>query len=145
MFSSNYATQFFLLTPSDDETLQSLGRMAVNVMIDEHILKKYFVSGFNNNNNVLPITQNLGQSQKQVGSCPAVGQVPPVSQCGGRLSNCWSVGQPDVDCIENALCCFDGCANVCQGSGWYSEGQSDIIFQSSLVGFPNCQCAVSHD
>jgi len=64
----------------------------------------------NNNNNVLPITQNLE------GSCPVVSQVP-LSQCGGRTSDCWSVGQPDVDCIDNALCCFDGCANVCQGSG----------------------------
>merc|ERR1711953_1081707 len=66
-------------------------------------------------NNVLPVTQNLGQAQQ--GSCPAVGSVPPVSQCAGRESNCWSVGQPDVDCLNNALCCFDGCANVCQGSG----------------------------
>merc|ERR1711953_158527 len=65
--------------------------------------------------NVLPVTQNLGQAQQ--GSCPAVGSVPPVSQCAGRESNCWSVGQPDVDCLNNALCCFDGCANVCQGSG----------------------------
>merc|ERR1711997_1396464 len=41
----------------------------------------------------------------------------PVSQCAGRESNCWSVGQPDVDCLNNALCCFDGCTNICQGSG----------------------------
>ena len=27
------------------------------------------------------------------------------------------VGQPDVDCLNDALCCFDGCANVCQGAG----------------------------
>merc|ERR1711953_1395164 len=66
-------------------------------------------------NNVLPVTQNLGQSQQ--GSCPAVSSVPPVAQCAGRKSNCWSVGQTDVDCVDNALCCFDGCANVCQGSG----------------------------
>merc|ERR1711953_1140533 len=66
-------------------------------------------------NNVLPVTQNLGQSQQ--GSCPAVSSVPPVAQCAGRKSNCWSVGQTDVDCLDNALCCFDGCANVCQGSG----------------------------
>merc|ERR1711971_775458 len=68
--------------------------------------------------NVLPITQGI---QSQVsgagGSCPAVTSVPPVSQCSGRVSDCWSVGQPDVDCLNNALCCFDGCANVCQGAG----------------------------
>merc|ERR1712038_1487683 len=74
------------------------------------------VQGFNNNN-VLPVTQGLGQSQRQTNSCPAVSNVSPVSQCGGRASDCWSVGQPDVDCIDNALCCFDGCANVCQGPG----------------------------
>ena len=81
------------------------------LIIDEHLLTRYLFPGFNNNNNVLPITQNLE------GSCPVVSQVP-LSQCGGRTSDCWSVGQPDVDCIDNALCCFDGCANVCQGSGW---------------------------
>ena len=80
------------------------------LIIDEHLLTRYLFPGFNNNNNVLPITQNLE------GSCPVVSQVP-LSQCGGRTSDCWSVGQPDVDCIDNALCCFDGCANVCQGSG----------------------------
>jgi hypothetical protein len=26
-------------------------------------------------------------------------------------------GQPDVDCVGDALCCFDGCANVCVGGG----------------------------
>merc|ERR1712154_340431 len=65
-----------------------------------------------------PITQGI---QSQVsgggGSCPAVTSVPPVSQCSDRVSDCWSVGQPDVDCLDNALCCFDGCANVCQGAG----------------------------
>ena len=40
----------------------------------------------------------------------------------GRVSDCWSVGQPDVDCLNNALCCFDGCANVCQGAG------EDVLF-----------------
>merc|ERR1711862_90995 len=69
-------------------------------------------------------SQNVGITQgiqSQVsgggGSCPAVTSVPPVSQCSGRVSDCWSVGQPDVDCLNNALCCFDGCANVCQGAG----------------------------
>merc|ERR1719474_440672 len=68
---------------------------------------------------VLPVTQGLGngnQRQNQ-GSCPVVNNIPPVDQCSGRPSNCWSVGQADVDCIDNALCCFDGCSNVCQGAG----------------------------
>ena len=33
-----------------------------------------------------------------------------------KLNN-FTLGQADVDCIGNALCCFDGCANVCQGAG----------------------------
>jgi len=72
---------------------------------------------------VLPITQGLPQASTQ-GSCPSspTGLLP-LSQCEGRVSNCWSVGQPDVDCRNNALCCFDGCANVCQGGGSISPAQ----------------------
>ena len=33
------------------------------------------------------------------------------------MYNTWFSGQPDVDCLNDALCCFDGCANVCQGAG----------------------------
>jgi len=67
----------------------------------------------------LPITQGLSQ-----GSCPSSpAGLLPLSQCEGRVSNCWSVGQPDVDCRDNALCCFDGCANVCQGGGSVSPVQ----------------------
>lgn len=51
------------------------------------------------------------------GSCPNIANLPPVEQCAGSTSNCWSVGQPDVDCPGNALCCFDGCSNTCQGAG----------------------------
>ena len=50
------------------------------------------------------------------GSCPAASSLGQ-AQCSGRVSDCWSVGQADADCINNALCCFDGCANVCQGAG----------------------------
>ena len=69
--------------------------------------------------------------------------MPPMSQCANAVSNCWSVGrkslllliehpfmgetdsnlilidlllgQPDWDCPDNGLCCFDGCANTCLG------------------------------
>jgi len=69
----------------------------------------------------LPATQGLlsqAQPAQQTvsGSCPSVSP-PPLSSCGGRTSNCWSPGQPDTDCIGDALCCFDGCSNVCQGAG----------------------------
>ena len=50
------------------------------------------------------------------GSCPAASSLGQ-AQCSGRVSDCWSVGQADADCINNALCCFDGCAYVCQGAG----------------------------
>jgi len=64
------------------------------------------------NNKTVQITPPLQQ-----GSCPAVSSIPAVSACAGQASDCWSVGQPDVDCVGDALCCFDGCANRCQGPG----------------------------
>jgi len=66
---------------------------------------------------LLPATQGLLETGPQASSCPPVAAAPALSACVGRNSDCWSVGQPDVDCINNALCCFDGCANVCQGEG----------------------------
>merc|ERR1712025_475380 len=78
--------------------------------------------------NVLPATQGLVETGLQGASCPSVTSAPSLAACVGRNSDCWSVGMPDVDCINNALCCFDGCANVCQG-----EGQSDV--SSSNDGF----------
>ena len=33
----------------------------------------------------------------------------------GSVSTCWSPGQRDTDCPGNGLCCFDGCANTCDG------------------------------
>merc|ERR1711892_474151 len=65
----------------------------------------------------LPATQGLVQTGPQVSSCPSVSSAPSLAACVGRNSDCWSVGMQDVDCINNALCCFDGCANVCQGQG----------------------------
>jgi len=51
------------------------------------------------------------------GSCPVISVLPPIQLCANRKSSCWSAGLPDVDCLDNALCCFDGCANVCLGRG----------------------------
>eukprot|EP00092_Neocalanus_flemingeri_P004254 GFUD01004574.1.p1 GENE.GFUD01004574.1~~GFUD01004574.1.p1 ORF type:complete len:722 (-),score=194.10 GFUD01004574.1:66-2147(-) len=70
----------------------------------------------------LPVIQNdqiekLKRQDLQQTPCPLITILPPISQCQGRPSNCWSVGVADTDCIGNALCCFDGCANVCQGEG----------------------------
>ena len=50
------------------------------------------------------------------GACPDVTSMPPMSQCSSAVSNCWSAGEPDWDCPDNGLCCFDGCVNTCLGS-----------------------------
>merc|ERR1712198_797819 len=72
-------------------------------------------------------SQPQQQFQQQHQQCPAVTSLPAVSSCAGKKSNCWSVGQTDVDCLDNALCCFDGCANVCQG-----RGKSIILFTGPI-------------
>jgi len=46
-------------------------------------------------------------------ACPSIAGLP-ISQCAGAVNACWSVGQADVDCPNNGLCCFNGCANACQ-------------------------------
>ena len=68
---------------------------------------RLFISG----NVALTLTQLSVSSQ-----CPDVSAMPPVSSCSAAVSNCWSVGEPDWDCPDNGLCCFDGCANTCLGS-----------------------------
>merc|ERR1719431_1256800 len=45
-------------------------------------------------------------------SCPALSPLP-ASSCEGSVSTCWSPGQPDGDCPDFGLCCFDGCSNTC--------------------------------
>merc|ERR1712200_382777 len=67
----------------------------------------------------VPVEQQLQQQQLgPIGdSCPVLNTLPPLTECEGRNSNCWSPGVRDLDCLDSALCCFDGCANVCQGKG----------------------------
>ena len=61
------------------------------------------------------------EKEESLTSCPVVRVLPPIELCANRKSTCWSAGLPDTDCIDNALCCFDGCANVCLGRGeWKS-------------------------
>ena len=66
-----------------------------------------------------PSTSNNNNNNNNVpgGSCPAVNNLPNLASCDGMESNCWSVGQADVDCPGNALCCFDGCRNACYFQG----------------------------
>jgi len=52
-------------------------------------------------------------------SCPALSPLP-ASSCQGAVSSCWSPGQPDGDCPDFGLCCFDGCANTC------GEAQAEV-------------------
>merc|ERR1719410_157252 len=65
----------------------------------------------------LPSSLPSSSPSSSPSSCPALGPLPPISACAGRQSNCWSVGVRDLDCLDSALCCFDGCANVCLGRG----------------------------
>ena len=46
------------------------------------------------------------------GQCPNANPLSD-AECAGAVSNCWSPGQPDTDCPNFGLCCFDGCANTC--------------------------------
>lgn len=62
----------------------------------------------------VPVFRSVSANQRPHGDWPLTNESPCIT---GRVSDCWSVGQPDVDCLNNALCCFDGCANVCQGAG----------------------------
>lgn len=48
------------------------------------------------------------------GQCPAASPLSD-AECAGAVSTCWSPGQRDTDCPGNGLCCFDGCANTCDG------------------------------
>merc|ERR1719500_1801232 len=83
-----------------------------------------------------PQPQAQAQAQAQ-GACPASPPgLLPIEQCQGRSSNCWSVGQADVDCINNALCCFDGCANVCLGAGSVSPAQPPLPERQQTAAQP---------
>merc|ERR1711953_1062479 len=68
---------------------------------------------------IVPAEQQLQQQHLgPIGdSCPVLNTLPPLTECEGRKSNCWSPGVRDLDCLDSALCCFDGCANVCLGKG----------------------------
>lgn len=50
----------------------------------------------------------------EAGQCPAASPLSE-AECAGAVSTCWSPGQRDTDCPNNGLCCFDGCANTCDG------------------------------
>merc|ERR1712018_444002 len=49
----------------------------------------------------------------QVEKCPAAVHADRET-CVDSKSTCWSPGQKDVDCLDEELCCFDGCAHHCK-------------------------------
>ena len=55
--------------------------------------------------------------------CPKVPTNPPVCASSYAMHECWSVGQKDADCKGDALCCFNGCENVCYTSSNIKVGQ----------------------
>jgi len=113
--NSNTGGNNFGDTP--DARQQNKGNSEIKVSKNVNSVQKAGKKGTNQASPVLPVTQGLVQNGEAQESCPTISSIPPVSACQGRESNCWSVGQTDVDCLDNALCCFDGCANVCQGEG----------------------------
>ena len=86
-----------------------LSFLSLNLLFNHayYPLKKYSNCS-NNNENAIPIP---------TGSCPTIDTLPSIEVCQGKNSTCWSVDQPDVDCENNALCCFDGCINACYFDG----------------------------
>ena len=70
-------------------------------------------------------------------SCPVISPLPPTSSCEGRVSDCWSVGVHDLDCQDNALCCFDGCVNVCMHQQHGKTNQATIESRNDDFVFPD--------
>jgi len=64
-----------------------------------------------------------GGDSGDAGQCPAASPLSD-TECAGAVSTCWSPGQRDTDCPNNGLCCFDGCANTCDGEVPLVEQQS---------------------
>uniref|UniRef100_A0A0K2SVS4 Inactive serine protease scarface clip-domain domain-containing protein n=1 Tax=Lepeophtheirus salmonis TaxID=72036 RepID=A0A0K2SVS4_LEPSM len=50
---------------------------------------------------------------KDFATCPRVPRAFSESSCSDVASTCASVGKPDQSCLNNELCCYDGCANRC--------------------------------
>ncbi|QQP56612.1 Uncharacterized protein FKW44_001330 [Caligus rogercresseyi] len=49
-------------------------------------------------------------------------------------SECWSPDVPDLDCPESALCCFDGCRNICMDGS--NERKHNVNRKSNAKPFP---------
>lgn len=56
-----------------------------------------------------PALDQLGEQDCQ-GAVSRLSWLPPHHP---QVSTCWSPGQPDGDCPNFGLCCFDGCADTC--------------------------------
>ena len=68
-----------------------------------------------------PALDQLGEQDCQ-GAVSRLSWLPPHHP---QVSTCWSPGQPDGDCPNFGLCCFDGCADTC--------GEGDSSASASLL------------
>ena len=62
------------------------------------------------------------------------------------------LGQADVDCPNNALCCFDGCVNVCSGPAKTCRTEYQLKYENATKEMcrledqpPNCYTVVTED
>ena len=82
-----------------------------------------------------PALDQLGEQDCQ-GAVSSLSWLPPDSP---QVSTCWSPGQPDGDCPNFGLCCFDGCADTCgegESSPSYSLLSSVFLLQSKRPASP---------
>ena len=70
-----------------------------------------------------PALDQLGEQDCQ-GAVSRLSWLPHYSP---QVSTCWSPGQPDGDCPNFGLCCFDGCADTC-GEGESSPSILSLLF-----------------
>ena len=77
----------------------------------------------------------------------------PADQCVGKISECWSPGQFDVDCDNGqTVCCFDGCVNVCSGPAKTCRTEYQLKYENATKEMcrpedqpPNCYTVVTED
>ena len=93
-------------TPSPVKTLSQITIESVRFNVDCTLATTHYQK------NEGLFAQSTGGGEGGGGSCPSVSPLPPAS-CEGSVDTCWSPGQPDGDCPNFGLCCFDGCSNTC--------------------------------
>ena len=72
-----------------------------------------------------PLDHSPEHAPRPPPSCPPPALLPSRAVCGGRTSECWALGAADPECPGAALCCHDGCANVCVSGARHSTRRRD--------------------